>query len=256
MFDIKTQVAQRDMDIDTGWKPRESYDTNITIVTALFNGQQTGIPHSVGIYTPEWVDKLYRGIARNLNGSFDFICLTDQNYRFKENVRGERFERSVDQYGWMSLMELWRPDLCKGRRVTMGLDTIITGPLDDIFSFVPENIACCSDPRFPRTICNAITIANKEFCEEWWHMWISDEHNFMSRYKLPPWDKPSEMVALREHYGDCPRLDWRYPGTIFSYKDMIQKNPTLLHDSSIVYFHGDPKPHQIKHLEWVRNNWK
>ena len=39
--------------------------------------------------------------------------------------------------------------------------------LDDIFSFVPEKIACCSDPRFPRTICNAITIANKEFCEEW-----------------------------------------------------------------------------------------
>ena len=85
MFDIKTQVAQMDMDIDAGWKTRESYDTNITIVTALFNGQQTGIPHSVGIYTPEWVDKLYRGISRNYTGSFDFICLTDQNYKFKES---------------------------------------------------------------------------------------------------------------------------------------------------------------------------
>ena len=95
MFDIKTQV---DMDIDTGWKPRESYDTNITIVTALFNGQQTGIPHSVGIYTPEWVDKLYRGVARNYSGPFNFICLTEKNYDFVEPIKQVRFSRSVDQY--------------------------------------------------------------------------------------------------------------------------------------------------------------
>ena len=47
----------------------------LIIVTSLFDGQQTGIPHSVGIYKELWVDKLYRGIERNYNGTFGFVCL-------------------------------------------------------------------------------------------------------------------------------------------------------------------------------------
>ena len=101
----------------------------------------------VGIYTTEWVDKLYRGIARNYNGPFGFICLGDQNYTFEEsNIQLVRFERSVDQYGWMSLMEWYRPDLVAGNRITLGLDTIITGSLDRIFAYKPEKLAVCRDP--------------------------------------------------------------------------------------------------------------
>ena len=69
------------------WKNREEYEPDITIVTALFNGFNTLVPQDkkyVGIYTTEWVDKLYRGIARNYNGPFRFICLGDQNYRFRK----------------------------------------------------------------------------------------------------------------------------------------------------------------------------
>ena len=50
------------------WKNREDYEPDITIVTALFNGFNTLVPQTksyVGIYTTEWVEKLYRGIARN-----------------------------------------------------------------------------------------------------------------------------------------------------------------------------------------------
>ena len=59
------------------WTKREDYEPDITIVTALFDGRQTSVPHTVGVYTPSWVDKLYRGFARNYSGKFDFICLTD-----------------------------------------------------------------------------------------------------------------------------------------------------------------------------------
>ena len=77
------------------WKERKDYSPDVTIVTALFNGQQTGGPHTVGVYTTEWVDKLYRGIERNYSGKFNFICLTHQNYRLGEKIIGERFSRSL-----------------------------------------------------------------------------------------------------------------------------------------------------------------
>ena len=184
---------------ESSWGTRESYTPDITIVCALFDGRQTGILHSAGIYSSDWVDRLYRAIERNYNGKVNFICLVDKNYDFKEPVDAIRFDRSVDQYGWMSLMELYRPDLCKGKRLTIGLDTIITGPLDDIFAY-DAKIAVCQDPYHPETICNAITICDDDFCEEVWQLWKGDEFMFLRDAKLDygPHNAPSEMALLRQ----------------------------------------------------------
>ena len=238
------------------WATRESYIPDITVVTALFDGRMTGVPHTVGVYTPEWVDKLYRGIARNYHGMFELICLTDKQYQFEEPIKQVRFERSVDQYGWMSLLEWYRPDLCQGKRFTIGLDTIITGPLDGILSYNAK-IALCSDPMVPGTVCNAVTICDSQFCEELWSMWRNNEDKLIRESQLEiGWHTfPSEMSLLRNHYANSPLLDKIFPNTILSYKQhILGKAPHLLDNSSIVYFHGVPKPHQLKD-SWVKECW-
>ena len=234
------------------WPTKESYKSNITIVVALFDGKQTGIPHSVGIYTPEWVDKLYRGVARNYSGPFNFICLTEKNYDFVEPIKQIRFSRSVDQYGWMSLMEWYRPDLCTGNRVTMGLDTIITGPLDDIFNFSFSKAAVCQDPYHPNEICNAMTLVTPAFCDEIWNYWLENEYQVINECELL--GAPSEMILLRKLYSASPRLDTIFKGSILSYKVHIRDHWERVKDSSIIYFHGVPKPHQIDE-QWIRENW-
>ena len=242
---------------ESSWGTRESYTPDITIVCALFDGRQTGILHSAGIYSSEWVDRLYRAIERNYNGKFNFICLVDQNYDFKEPVDAIRFDRSVDQYGWMSLMELYRPDLCKGKRLTIGLDTIITGPLDDIFAY-DAKIAVCQDPYHPETICNAITICDDDFCEEVWQLWKNDERMFLRDAKLDygPHNAPSEMALLRVAYPDSPRLDTIFKGKILSYRVHIHGHMNRLKDASIIYFHGKDKPHTVADQQWVKENWR
>ena len=235
------------------WKKREEYNPHITIVTSLFDGLSTGVPHSVGIYNESWVDKLYRGIERNYNGSFGFVCLTEQNRKFKEPIRQVRFLRSVDQYGWMSLMEQYRPDICIGKRCTMGLDTIITGPLDDIFDYSPEKVAVCTDPYHPHLICNPLTLATPEFAEEIWNIWLNNEQQILKECTL--FGAPSEMVLLRKLYGDSPRLDKKFPGRIVSYKVDIVPMHRAVEDTSIVYFHGAPKQHIINE-NWIQENWK
>ena len=244
------------------WKNREEYEPDITIVTALFNGFNTLVPQDkkyVGIYTTEWVDKLYRGIARNYDGPFRFICLGDQNYRFEErNIQLRRFERSVDQYGWMSLMEWYRPDLCAGNRITLGLDTIITGRLGRIFAYDPEKdklntrgLAVCKDPFEEFKICNAITMATPEFCREIWPWWKTNENALMQECLYKGY--PSEMILLRNYYGDSPCLDYYFP-EIASYKMHILTKFVSLRESSIVYFHGKPKPHQVTG-PWIGVHW-
>ena len=266
------------MSTTQGWKKRDAYEPDITIVVALFDGRQTGVPHSVGIYTSEWVDKLYRGIARNYTGKFDFVCLTEMNYDFVEPIKQVRFSRSVDQYGWMSLMEWYRPDICTGNRVTMGLDTIITGPLDDIFNwtgnddYILRKAAVCQDPFHPDEICNAMTLVTPAFCDEIWNYWLDNEYEEMRECKLTFVDgtkASSEMVLLRKLYSASPRIDTFFPGRIVSYKahigsegdlikmeyhSQIEARRRRLDNSSIVYFHGKPKPHELTE-DWVKVHW-
>ncbi len=63
------------------WGKREAYTPDITIVTALFDGRMTGVPHTTGVYDAAYVEKLYRGFQRNLTIPFGFICLVDKNFR-------------------------------------------------------------------------------------------------------------------------------------------------------------------------------
>ena len=56
-------------------------------------------------------------------------------------------------------------------------------------------------------------------------------------------------------YGDSPRLDKKFPGRIVSYKVDIVPMHRAVEDTSIVYFHGEPKPHIINE-NWIQENWK
>jgi len=256
------------------WKKREAYKP--TIVTALFDGRQTGVPHTTGVYDTAYVEKLYRGFKRNLTIPFDFICLVDKNYIFQEDIKAVRFKRSVDQYGWMSLMEMYRPELCEGIRLTVGLDTIITGPVDDILQAQVSKFAVCTDPMYPDKICNAITLSTPEFCEEFWGMWEGNEDKLMPESKLileNAAPAPSEMVLMRKYYGDSPCIDKVFPNRILSYKIHVKQSELpidklegesintnqhrleLINRSSIIYFHGWPKPHNIAEQRWVQENW-
>ena len=249
-YDPTSLQDPEDLEHNT-WSDRVTYDEMITVVTALFDGRNTSVPHSVGFYNPEWVDKLYRGIKRNYTRPFDFVCLTDQNYKFKEPIRQERFSRSIDQYGWMSLMEMYRPDICTGKRFTIGLDTILTGPLNDILHYNCR-VALCQDPFSPKMVCNAVTLASPEFAEEFWNYWLNNEAEVLQKDKM--FDAPSEMMTFRRLYNDVPRLDTIFKGRILSYKAHILPKPERIPDTSIIYFHGSPKPHEL-HEDWIRKNW-
>ena len=95
-------------------------------------------------------------------------------------------------------------------------------------------------------------MATQEFCVEIWPWWKANENKLMQEclYK----GHPSEMVLLRNYYGDSPCLDHYFP-EIASYKMHIQTKFVSIRESSIIYFHGKPKPHELPGEPWVRYHW-
>jgi len=217
-------------------------------------GKKGWIPHSTEIYDASWADKLYRGLARNTSFDFELVCLVDDDYDFKEPIRSVPFNNLEE--GWWAIREKYRSDICDGKRVTMGLDTIICGDVDEIFSY-DDFFAVISDPGNHRVICNGVTIASTDFIVEYQQMMDTDykqvyKESMMTTKKYNPNNAiPSEMRLLQVRYPKADRLDRIYPDKIFSYREHIMKEPYKLDNARIVYFHGEPKPPELNNEDYT-----
>lgn len=114
----------------------------LTIATMLWqhNGRSHGFSQC---YTPEWVDKLYRGFERNLSEPFRFVCFTDQDYDFSEPVETLCIGESKPWYGCYI-----EPFQIEGPLMVVGLDTVITGNCDALagYCYAGEFVGLPLDP--------------------------------------------------------------------------------------------------------------
>jgi hypothetical protein len=199
------------------------------------------MPEWSKVYTPEWVDKLYRGIQRNtMDLKIDFVCLTDREYDFEEDVH--QIPLRNPEAGWGSLCEAWRPDLMLGRRCVLGLDTVIVGPIDEIMQ-TDCDIGLLRDPYAPDQIGNMVGIYDEYYSGNLWLLWLESEGL-------------NDQQFLRKYVGTdrAVLLNDKYPGQILSYKVDIKGKAVAVPPVKIVYFHGNPKPNEIKD-EWILEHW-
>lgn len=193
-------------------------------VACVYYDSHARVPSFSRYYTPEWVDKLYRGIDRNYSKKFRFVCLTDKEYTFKENIEQERLHTTQ----WnIACTQLYGVEA--ERLVLLGLDTVITGDLDDVFSY-DGDLAVPRDPYHPMQPCNGVVLCPR-------------------RSDIAA-SSGSDMRVL-DHFKH-EYLDDLFPDLIKSYK--VHVVPKGLGDARIVYFHGDPKPH-VLHDAWVKECW-
>ncbi|MEM8981130.1 MAG: glycosyl transferase [Pseudomonadota bacterium] len=112
------------------------------------------------LFGPEYVNRLYSGVRRNLARPVRFICMTDQWAGFHEGVEvidlpKEPFQSEMDaalavanRQGAMRKTSLFRsgviPDL-DGPVLGFDLDVVITGDLEPIWSHAPGKVAMRAD---------------------------------------------------------------------------------------------------------------
>lgn len=220
----------------------------VTFVCFLFE-PRPGMPAWTSVYTPEWVDKLYRGIQRNTADPFPHVvCFTDKKYSFRENIW--QIELLYPKAGFGCLAEAWRPDYTERRICVLGLDTVITGPIDEIVSTdLPSGIGLLRDPYAKTQVGNMVGLYTLEACESLWDRWNIDssmtDQNFLRRY-----------VGIE----GCVLLNDRFPGQILSYKAELRNGRWGGSEGDrdklkILYFHGKPKMNEVN-SPWLEGHWK
>lgn len=202
----------------------------ITVVTCFWEPNKHSVPTSQ-CYTPEWVNRLYRGFKRNLTVPFRFVVLTDKEYQFSEGVEQERL--STTEPGWECMIE---PLRIEGPLIVTGLDTIVRDNLDHMARWC-ETADRIALPRSPGKdyACNGVALVPKG-----------------QTGIYATWAGENDMEWLR----NFPHvfIDEIWPEQVVSYKQYVR--PRGLKRSRIVYFHGFPKMQNLLDLHWVRENWR
>lgn len=196
-------------------------------VTCVLFQPCDGISAFSRVYDASWADKLYRGVARNYAGAFQFFCYCDAPYAFEEPIHRVQLDTTLPGY-----FKCLDPLRHRGRCLFMGLDTVITGDLSDLASF-DGDLALIRDPNTGKG-ANGVVLHNKPV-HHGYVEGIGKHQNEMNWLNAKPHEK----------------IDDLYPGQVASYKKHIKHGERT--EARIVYFHGHEKPHEIDH--WVTAHW-
>ncbi|MDM5147600.1 glycosyl transferase [Candidatus Persebacteraceae bacterium Df01] len=90
-------------------------------------------------HTAEWVNRLYRGVARHLSPPFRFVCFTDEPTGMEpaiesRNIQSLTLGSELSGIWWK--LAVMHPDAkLSGRCLFLDLDTVIVDNMDDFFSY-------------------------------------------------------------------------------------------------------------------------
>lgn len=193
-------------------------------------------------YNETWVEKLYRGFARNLTVPFRFICFTDRPRLFAEAaIEQEQIMATPPTYACFT-----EPYKLNVPMILVGLDTIVVGNIDHFARHCLETatqVALPLDPYHAPKVCNGVALVpagQKRIFDDWDRL-------------------ENDMEWMRKQ--DCDLIDELFPGQVISYKKDVwdggRRDPSALPPAArIVYFHGLHKPETLSALPWVPEHWR
>lgn len=231
-------------------------------------------------YGPEFVNRLYTAVSRNMSRPFRFLCFTDDQTQLNTAIECHplppiNLPDHVAFTPWRKL-SLWQTPLANistGDVLVLDIDLVVTGPLDDFFNFQPgrycvienwtqkgQNIGNTSVFRIPvgryphiydQVHDNSGAVLDRYRIEQ---QYISDQ---ISEFAF--W--PSEWCLSFKHSIMPPfPLNWL-------------KTPHLPPTARIVAFTGHPDPDEardgqwpapwykrhykhVRPVPWVANHWR
>lgn len=191
---------------------------------------------SGGIYTPEWVEKLQRGVEMHLSHKHRFVCLSDVD------VPCQRIALEDDWPGWWSKICLWHPAAgLTGPTIYFDLDTLIVGSLDALAAY-PHRFTMVHEFYRPERMCSTAMAWSGDWSEIWQQM-KADPAAVIAAYDRPRKDKRigdqafiedclsgSKIDTFRDLFGET---------SIASYKVHCKRG--IPSGAAAISFHGRPK---------------
>lgn len=185
------------------------------------------------MYDESWVVKLFNGFDRHLTLEHRNVLYTDRKRDLPDTIE----QVVVPGLGRRGYAECIRPFEMGCPMIFVGLDTIITGNIDKLGKWCLEKKVMClpRDPYNPHQAINGVCLIPEGYQR------VAREHR-----------GENDMVHVRKYRHRF--IDDEMPGYVRSYKGHVEKHG--LGDTRIVYFHGLKKPHELQHVEWIREHWQ
>lgn len=224
--------------------------------------------HSDG-YDWIYVDRLYNMLKRSLSNGIRMHVYTEANRKVPEPYIKHELKEwagvSGPKKSWWYKMQLFNPENFSGDMLYFDLDTIILRSIDWLPVLSTEKFWTIKDFKYLQNdlvseINSSVMWWNVErFAYVWEKFNQQDLKNIIRKYKGDQDFLHDTINYNNRRYFDTTQLkSYRWQvldgGYDFEKRHYRQpgKGPFISGDTSIVVFHGQPKPHEIKHPEIVK----
>jgi len=219
-------------------------------------------------YSADYVLNLWQAARRHSRRGFIFHVFTDNAQQHPQDL-GWKFHvlQSPPVRGmraWWYKMEIFDPAReLLGKNLYFDLDVVIVNDIDRFWEYQPDHFCICHDfnrafnPRFP---CSNSSIMSwpGDSCGELYRQYATNVAEIVRKYRGDQ-DFIHEQLCSKLHW--WPQhwaMSWKWEfyrgGKTAPNGEYRSKQPMVLHpDTSVVVFHGSPKPHEV---ELVSTLWR
>jgi hypothetical protein len=228
-------------------------------------------------YSPDYVNKLFGMVSRNLSLPFKFYCLTEDSSGIVPDVTILPLPE-LGLRGWWYKLYLFNNDFygLSGTMLFLDLDVVITGSLDDLVTYEPDAF-CIAPDRVPSRYNSSImrfrigTLGfiwdNFIFQKDAVMACLHGDQDWIQRLILTAKTYPYPWVvsykyqcnARTKHSGGIVGRLLRSHGMFLPRKQALYP-----HGARVVLFHGKPDPEDVadrpydkyRHAPWIKDFWK
>lgn len=234
------------------------------------------------MYGPEYVNRLASSVRRAVGGPISIVCFTDDPSGIDPTVRVFPIPE-IDLppqpmvTGWRKLC-LFRPDLpIEGSCLFLDLDLVITGPLDDFFTYRPGSIPIIHNwvgwrktllRKRPEIGNSSVFRFEANRCGFVWDQFHREKEWALANFR-PPQSYLTHCIRPRMVYWPetWVRSFKRHCRPVFPLNLIVPAR--MPKDCSIVAFHGRPNPdealvgykgtkphHRCLPTPWIADYWR
>jgi hypothetical protein len=190
-------------------------------------------------YDVSWVEKLYRGIKRNLDLKFDFVCLSNIQTPFntiKLDIGYDIFWNKIQLFDKLNEPVLY-----------FDLDVVICKNITEMVVNLPKNKFLMVKEPYMNIINSSIMFwdNNVKYLYEQFSPSITTNYSNSGT-------KFGDQSYIVDHVKEYDLFENYLPPNFIQWQH--HKIDTPIEDPGIIIFTGSQKPH-ISTLEIVRNNW-
>jgi len=218
-------------------------------------------------YNSDYVNKLYNMTKRHCTLPFNFACITENSIGINSDVHIIPTPKAKIS-GWWYKPWVFSKDIpIDGTLLFLDLDLVIVKNIDNLWTYNPNSFCIIRD--FNRKHINGFNKFNSSVFRlekgSLHHVWENFARDWRQANQMHG-DQDWIFRQIKHNFNYWPD-EWiqSYKWEIRNRTDLILNNnkrifreianPTIMNETSILVFHGDPKPEDVQDPIIV-DNWK